>query len=154
MKKVLSKMIAVVLALTLVSVTIQVSHADGATNELRLRADGEGIVNFIQATLSGDYRVRSDPFRQRLSVDLFNINLDLGSPIHFCLVQNPGPSQTLVDLGTANVALAAGVKDAAVDFDTNGGDSVPTVKTGDRVEAYTNGGGCGSTQGAITATFQ
>jgi len=99
-------------------------------NQTRLRARGEAAINGIEAELRGDFRVESSPFRERLSTELQNINLPLGTPVAFCLVRSTGTIRVRV----ARVKLEAGIKVAEFDLDTNSGNVVPTVQAGDRIQ--------------------
>jgi hypothetical protein len=97
--------------------------------QVRLSARQNKIVNGIEAELRGDYRASGSP--QRLNSELDNINVPVGTPIAFCLVQNG--VKTL--LGVGQVTLVGGVPTATVELNVNDGDTVPTVSAGDVLQA-------------------
>ncbi len=130
------------LALTLASGGLLVSE-----DEIRLRARGQAVVNDIEAQLNGDFRSR--PSRQRLEGELQNINLDVGTPISFCLVS--GGESTLV--ATAHVEREGG-KAAEFKLDTDDGDTVPSVMAGDQLEAHEGWDDCTESTLLVSATFQ
>jgi hypothetical protein len=124
--------------------------------ELRFRARGEAAINGIEAELRGDFRVASSPFRERLSAELQNINIPLGTAVAFCLVRSTGITRVRV----ARVKLQAGIKVAEFDLDTNSGNVVPTVQTGDRIQTrqsrtapFNSAPTCGSPL-LVSATFR
>jgi hypothetical protein len=97
---------------------------------MRLRAKGSEVVNDVVAELNSDFIV--DGSRQRLQAQLENIALPLGSPISFCLVS--GTVTTPVAIG--KVKLEGQLKVAEFGLDTNNGDTVPNVASGDKIEAH------------------
>jgi hypothetical protein len=97
--------------------------------QVRLSARKNKIVNGIEAELRGDYRASGSP--QRLNSELDNINVPVGTPIAFCLLQNG--VKTLVGVG--QVTLVGGVPTATVELNVNDGDTVPTVSVGDVLQA-------------------
>lgn len=129
-----AKTMVALLALTLAGGAVLISRTDaspaGSGSEIRLRARAQAVVNGIEAQLNGDFR--SSPTRQRLSGELQNINLDLGTDISFCL--DSGGTTTLQ--ATAPVAQVAGVNIAQFELDTEVGDIVPDVAVGDGFEAH------------------
>lgn len=115
-------------------------------DELRLRARGVADINGIETQLIGDFR--TSPIRQRLSGELQNINLDLGTDISFCLAS--GGTTTLQ--AVAPVELIVGVKIAQFELDTEFGDTVPSVAVGDVLEAHQGTADC-SAPLLVSATF-
>ena len=97
--------------------------------QVRLSARQNKIVNGIEAELRGDYRASASP--QRLNSELDNINVPVGTPIAFCLVQNG--VKTL--LGVGQVTLVGGVPTSTIELNVNDGDTVPTVSAGDVLQA-------------------
>jgi len=139
-----------VVALALVSSAVLMASAganSGGSNEIRLRAQGLAAINGIEAQLQGDFR--SSAARQRLSGELKNINLDLGTDISFCL--DSGGVTSLQ--ATAPVQAVAGVNIAAFELDTNYWVVVPAVVAGDVLEAHQGTGDC-SAPLLISAKFQ
>lgn len=113
--------------LTVVLVLGIVSSA--AAQQVRLSARKNKIINGIEAQLRGDYRANMNPVR--LNADLENINIPVGTPVAFCLLQNG--VKTL--LGVGQVALVGGIPVASVELAANDGDTVPTVSAGDVLQA-------------------
>ena len=70
---------------------------------MRLTARRTKTINGIDAQLRGDYRERTVPVR--LNADLEDINIPLGQPVAFCLLQNG--VRTLIGVG--QVALIGGI---------------------------------------------
>jgi len=97
--------------------------------EIRLRARQNKQINGIEAQLRGDYRERANPVR--LNSELENINLPVGTPVAFCLVQNGVKSR----LGVGRVAVVGGVRVATVELAANDGDAVPKVNAGEVLQA-------------------
>ena len=54
--------------------------------DIRLQARKNKVIDGIEAQLRGDYR-ESNGTPMRLNADLENINLPVGTPVAFCLVQ-------------------------------------------------------------------
>jgi len=111
--------------------TISAQSGSGS-GDIRLRARGQAAINGIETELRGDFRVESSPFRQRLSAELQNIHLPLGTPVAFCLVRSSGTLR----LRRSKVHLESGIKVAELDLDTNDGNTVPDVHVGDRIETH------------------
>lgn len=111
---------------------ITVPTAFGDDDTTRLRARGQAAINGIETELRGDFRVEASPFRQRLSAELHNIHLPLGTPVAFCLVRSSGTLR----LHRSKVHLESGIKVAELDLDTNDGNTVPDVHVGDRIETH------------------
>jgi hypothetical protein len=91
----------------------------------RLTVRRNKLINSIEAELRGDYRASGAPIR--LNSELENINVPIGVPVAFCLVQDG--ASTL--LGVGKVALVGGVRTATVELSARDGDIVPTVNAGD-----------------------
>jgi hypothetical protein len=101
----------------------------GSGDQIRLRATGREVVNDVIAELNGEFR--SDGSRRRLQVQLENIALPLATPISFCLVLGTVTTPT----ATGKVKLKGQLKVAEFVLDTNHGDVVPNVASGDKLEA-------------------
>jgi hypothetical protein len=97
--------------------------------QVRLRARQNKVINGIEAELRGDFRAAANPIR--LNAELENINLPVGTPVAFCLVQNGVKTK----IGVGRVGMVAGVHVAEVELTANDGDAVPNVSTGDLVQA-------------------
>lgn len=119
--------LAVVIALGLVSGASLIWAQSAAPTQLRVRKNAQ--INGIEAQLRGDFRANPNPIR--LNSDLENINLPVGTPVAFCLVQ--GTTRTLI--GVAPVATVGGILDATVELSARDGDTVPAVNAGDRLQA-------------------
>ena len=116
--------LAVVLVLAAVGSAVQAS-----AQQVRLAARATKTINGIDAQLRGDYRANGAP--QRLNAQLENINLPVGTPVAFCILQNG--VNTL--LGRGKVTVVGGVNVAFVELNVNDGDIVPTVSAGERLQA-------------------
>jgi hypothetical protein len=101
----------------------------GSGDQIRLRARGREVVNHVVAELNGDFRV--DGSRQTLRAQLENIALPVGTPISFCLVSGTVATPT----ATGKVKLEGQLKVAEFALDTSHGDVVPSVASGDKIEA-------------------
>jgi hypothetical protein len=99
--------------------------------QVRLSARKNKIINGIEAELRGDYRAKANGSPIRLNSELDNINIPVGTPVAFCLLQNG--VKTL--LGVGQVALVGGIPVASVELTASDGDVVPTVGAGDVVQA-------------------
>jgi hypothetical protein len=97
--------------------------------QVRLRARQNKVINGIEAELRGDFRAAANPIR--LNAELENINLPVGTPVAFCLVQNGVKTK----IGVGRVGMVAGVHVAEVELTANDGDAVPNVSAGDLVQA-------------------
>jgi hypothetical protein len=118
---------ATVVALLVLAI---MSSATQSLAETRLRARRNKVVNGIEAELRGDYRENNNsPIR--LNADLEQINIPVGTPVAFCLLQNG--VNTLVGVG--KIALVGGVRVASVDLTASDGDIVPQVNPGDVLQA-------------------
>ena len=143
---------AVVVALSLLAVMASASQV--WAQEVRLSARRNKVINGIEAQLRGDYREDTRP--TRLNSQLENINLPVGTPIAFCVLQN-GVSTLL---GVGKVALVGGIRVASVELEAKDGDIVPNVNAGDVLHArqrttapFNPKPGCGSAL-LIFAPFQ
>lgn len=97
--------------------------------KVELGARKNKTINGIEAELRGDYRANPNP--NRLNAELENINIPVGTPVAFCLLQNG--EKTLIGVG--QVAMVGGVPQASVELSANDGDVVPTVSAGDVLQA-------------------
>lgn len=116
--------VAAVMVMALMATTSQ-----AWAQQVRLSARKNKVINGIEAQLRGDYREKGSPIR--LNSELENINIPVGTPVAFCLLQNG--VKTL--LGVGKVAMVGGVPTASVELATNDGDTVPFVKAGDVLQA-------------------
>ena len=108
---------------------IMASATQMAAQQVRLSARKNKVINGIEAQLRGDYRERTSPIR--LNSELENINIPVGAPVAFCLLQNG--VKTLIGVG--KVALVAGIPTASVELAAADGDTVPNVNAGDVLQA-------------------
>jgi hypothetical protein len=97
--------------------------------QVQLKARTNRVINGIEAELRGDYRESASPIR--LNSDLENINMPVGTPVAFCLLQNG--VKTL--LGVGKIAVVGGVPQATVELAASDGDMVPKVNVGDVLQA-------------------
>ena len=97
--------------------------------QVRLRARQNKVINGIEAELRGDFRAAANPIR--LNAELDNINLPVGTPVAFCLLQNGVKTK----IGVGRVAMIAGVQVAEVELTASDGDAVPSVSSGDVLQA-------------------
>lgn len=141
--------VAMLLALAVVGTASQVW-----AQQVRLSARKNKVINGIEAQLRGDYRENTNP--TRLNGDLENINIPVGTPVAFCLLQNG--VKTLVGVG--KIALVGGIPVATVDLAVTDGDTVPNVNAGDvlqtrqrTVAPFNPTPGCGAPL-LISAAFQ
>ncbi|MBI3645682.1 MAG: hypothetical protein HY233_06945 [Acidobacteriales bacterium] len=132
--------LAAVLVLAIMSSASQVW-----AQQVRLSARKNKVINGIEAQLRGDYRERTNPIR--LNSELENINLPVGTPVAFCLVQNGVKTK----IGVGQVATVGGIQVASVELAVADGDNVPSVKAGDVLQArqsktapFKTSPGCGS----------
>jgi len=116
--------VAAVMVMALMATTTQ-----AWAQQVRLSARKNKIINGIEAQLRGDYREKGSPIR--LNSELENINIPVGTPVAFCLLQNG--VKTL--LGVGKVAMVGGVPTASVELAANDGDTIPFVKAGDVLQA-------------------
>ena len=142
------------LTMMLVMVVMGTNSQMWADSEVRLSARKSKIINGFEAQLRGDYREQVTPIR--LNSELEKINLPVGTPVAFCLLQNG--VNTL--LGVGHVAMVGGVPTASVELAATDGDTVPKVKAGDVLQArqrpsapFNPNPGCGSAL-LIFAPFQ
>jgi hypothetical protein len=119
--------LAAVIILGLVSVASLMWAQSAAPTRLRVRKNA--LINGIEAQLRGDFTANPTPIR--LNSDLENINIPVGTPVAFCLVQ--GTTRTL--LGVAPVATVGGILDATFELNVKDGDTVPAVNVGDKLQA-------------------
>jgi hypothetical protein len=96
---------------------------------IQLTARTTTVINGIRAELRGDYRAAATPIR--LNSQLENLNLPIGTPVAFCLLQGTVKHM----LGVGKVAIIGGVRTAKVELATSDGEHVPVVKVGDRLQA-------------------
>ncbi|MBZ5681081.1 MAG: hypothetical protein LAO24_13345 [Acidobacteriia bacterium] len=134
--------------------TVMGSASEMWAQQVRLTACKNRVINGIEAQLRGDYRERTSPVR--LNADLENINIPVGTPVAFCLLQNG--VKTLIGVG--KVAMIGGVPVATVDLAATDGDFVPNVNAGDVLQArqrnvapFNPNPGCGAAM-LISAAFQ
>ena len=110
-------------------VAIMASASQMWAQQVRLSARKNKIINGIEAELRGDYRANPNPVR--LNAELDNINIPVGTPVAFCMLQNG--VKTLIGVG--KVALIGGIPVAEVELSASDGAIVPTVSTGDVLQA-------------------
>jgi hypothetical protein len=101
-----------------------------AKAQTRLTARVNTVINGIRSELRGDYRAAASPIR--LNAELEQLNLPIGTPVAFCLLQ--GGVKHLAGVG--RVHLKAGVRVAEIQLEATDGDRVPVVKAGDRLQAH------------------
>lgn len=142
-------MVAALLALAVMS-----SASQSWAQQVRLSARTKKIINGVETQLRGDYRENTSPVR--LNSDLENINIPVGTPVAFCVLQNG--VKTL--LGVGKVALVGGVPVASVDLAATDGDVIPNVNAGDVLQArqrtvapFNPNPGCGAAL-LVSAAFQ
>ena len=117
------------LAAALVIMAVVCSASPLWGQQVRLRARQNKVINGIEAELRGDFRAAANPIR--LNAELDNINLPVGTPVAFCLLQNGVKTK----IGTGRVAMIAGVQVAEVELTASDGDAVPNVSSGDVLQA-------------------
>lgn len=117
---------AMILAMAVIGASSQL----WADDQVRLRARQNKIINGFQAELRGDYREESGP--SRLNAELEKINIPVGAPVAFCLVQNGVKSL----IGVGHVVRVGGIPVAQIELEANDGDSVPKVFAGDILESH------------------
>ncbi len=110
-------------------VAIMASASPMWAQQVRLSARKNKVINGIEAELRGSYRERANPIR--LNAELDNINIPVGTPVAFCMLQNG--VKTLIGVG--DVALIGGIPVAEVQLSANDGDTVPKVNAGDVLQA-------------------
>lgn len=123
--------------------------------DIRLQARKNKVIDGIEAQLRGDYR-ESNGTPMRLNADLENINLPVGTPVAFCLVQNLVKTK----VGVGKVALVGGIRVASVERNIDDGQAVPKVNAGDILQArqsavapFATSPGCGAPL-LVSAAFQ
>ena len=138
----------------LLVLAVMASASQMWAQQVRLSARKNKVINGIEAQLRGDYRENTTPVR--FNSDLENINIPVGTPVAFCLLQNG--VKTLVGVG--KIALVGGIPVATVDLNVNDGDTVPNVNAGDVLQArqrpiapFNPNPGCGAAL-LISAAFQ
>jgi hypothetical protein len=109
--------------------TTRLVHADNQ-KQLELKARQNRQINGFETELRGDYRERVG--RDRLNAELEKINLPVGTPVAFCLVHAGAQSV----IGVADVVKAGGIFEAEIELESQDGDTVPTVKAGDLLQAH------------------
>lgn len=125
----MNKRIRLVGVAALLCMAIMASASQVWAQQVRLSARKNKVINGIEAELRGDYRANSNPIR--LNAELENINIPVGTPVAFCLLQDG--VKTLIGVG--KVALVGGVPRAEVELSANDGAVVPTVSAGDVMQA-------------------
>ena len=100
--------------------------------QTRLRARKNKVVNGLEAQLRGDYR-ETGGSPSRLSVDLENINIPVGTPVAFCLVDSVTLTRTKIAEGP--VAVVGGILVASAELNLTDGEFVPAVNIGDKLQA-------------------
>jgi hypothetical protein len=118
------------LAMMLVMAVMGTTSQMWADQQTRLRARQNKVINGFETELRGDYREQNAPVR--LNAELEKINLPVGTPVAFCLVQ--GGVKSLIGVG--RVATVAGVPVAQIELEANDGDTVPSVAAGDVLQAH------------------
>jgi hypothetical protein len=133
---------------------IMASASQMSAQQVRLSARKNKVINGIEAELRGDYREKTNPIR--LNAELDNINIPVGTPVAFCMLQNG--VKTLIGVG--KVALVGGIPVAQVELSANDGDAVPNVNAGDvlqarqrKVQPFKTSPSCG-TGLLVSAAFQ
>jgi hypothetical protein len=98
--------------------------------DIRLAARKNKVINKIEAQLRGDYR-ESNGTPLRLNAELENINIPVGTPVAFCMVQNLVKTK----IGVGKVAMVGGILVASVECNINDGNAVPKVNVRDKLQA-------------------
>lgn len=119
---------ALAMALTLVLIGSSQVWAQ-SPSQIRLAVRKNKVINGIEAQLRGDYRENNSPLS--LNSELENINIPLGKPVAFCLVQDGVATK----LGVGRIAIVGGLHTATVELSARDGDFVPTVHVGDVLQA-------------------
>jgi hypothetical protein len=119
--------LAILSVMAVLGTTNQVWADKGGQQQVELRARANKHINGFEAELRGDYRER--PGRNRLNAELEQINLPVGTPVAFCLVQ--GGVSSLIGVGNVSKAFRT-----EIELEAEDGDVVPTVKAGNVLEAH------------------
>lgn len=117
--------------------------------EIELQATAQANINGIQAELKGQFRIEAEG--QRLRGELDNSGFSVGTAISFCLVKP-----------TVTTPLAAPQTDAQgvaqFELNTQNGQTVPRVNSGDKLEARQGAMSSGTADCSapllVSATFQ
>ena len=117
--------LAIMSLMAVVGTTNQV-WADKGQQQVELRARQNKEINGFEAELRGGYRER--PSRDRLNVELEQINIPSGTPVAFCLIQ--GGVSSLIGVGNVSKARIQ------IELEAEDGDVVPMVKAGNLLEAH------------------
>jgi hypothetical protein len=116
---------------SLIAVLVLGVVGSASAQQVRLSARKNKTINGIEAELRGDYRAKANGSPIRLKSELDKINIPVGTPVAFCMLQSG--VKTLIGVG--KVAMVAGVPVAEVELTANDGDVVPTVIAGDVLQA-------------------
>lgn len=100
--------------------------------DIRLSARKNKVINGIEAQLRGDYR-ESNGAPLRLNSELENINIPVGTPVAFCLMDSVTLAKTMIGVG--KVSIVGGIQVASVELNVNDGQTVPKVNAGDKLQA-------------------
>jgi len=117
--------------------------------EIELQATAQANINGMQAELKGQFRLEAEG--QRLRGELDNSGFTMGTAISFCLVKP-----------TVTTPLAAPQTDARgvaqFELNTQNGQTVPRVNSGDKLEARQGAMSSGTADCSapllVSATFQ
>jgi len=117
--------------------------------EIELQATAQANINGMQAELKGQFRIEAEG--QRLRGELDNSGFTMGTAISFCLVKP-----------TVTTPLAAPQTDAQgvaqFELNTQNGQTVPRVNSGDKLEARQGAMSSGTADCSapllVSATFQ
>src|SRR4029077_18081609 len=117
--------------------------------EIELQATAQANINGMQAELKGQFRIEAEG--QRLRGELDNSGFTMGTDISFCLVKP-----------TVTTPLAAPQTDAQgvaqFELNTQNGQTVPRVNSGDKLEARQGAMSSGTADCSapllVSATFQ
>lgn len=118
---------AIVAAILVMAIMASASQA--WAQQVRLSARKNKVINGIEAELRGDYREKTNPIR--LNAELDNINIPVGTPVAFCVLQNGVATQ----IGVGKVALVGGIPVAEIELSASDGDAVPNLNAGDVLQA-------------------
>lgn len=117
--------------------------------QIELQATAQANINGIQAELKGQFRIEAEG--QRLRGELDNSGFSMGTAISFCLVKPTGTTPL-----AAPQTDAQGV--AQFELNTQTGQTVPRVNTGDKLEARQGAMSSGTADCSapllVSATFQ
>ncbi|HET7206184.1 MAG TPA: hypothetical protein VFI95_06350 [Terriglobales bacterium] len=99
---------------------------------LELGVHSNKIVNGFEVELRGDYQ-ENNGVPSRLTAELDHINIPVGTPIAFCLVDSVTLIKTKIAVG--KIKMLGGIPTAEVELRTSDGNFVPKVTAGDKLQA-------------------